>query len=320
MAQSQPAPHDDNPSNPATENQRRPRLLDQVRPPAASGTSAPAPRRPTSAGSAATSSTTRNNTPPHSAPPTSSRSCPWLAEDRHVSASTQNQALSALLFLYRHVLTCRSGPSGITRARTPARLPVVLSRDEVHRLLDRHARHPRLIAAVLYGAGLRLTEASSLRVKDLDFDRRHIVVRQAKGRKDRQTMLPRRLEPALRAPPAGRAARTARRDGARGPVASSCPTGSPRSTPTPDREWPWQFVFAAARLCDDPRSRPPTRFHLHESAVQRAVTEAVRLAGITKRASAATRSATRSPRICSRPATTSARCRNCSATPTSARR
>lgn len=208
-----------------------------------------------------------------------------LAEDRHVSASTQNQALSAVLFLYRHVLHLPLGPLGpITRARTPTRLPVVLSRDEVHRLLDTMRGTPRLVAALLYGAGLRLTEALSLRVQDLDFDRRHIIVRQGKGRKDRQTTLPRRLEPALHDHLTRQRARH-EGDVTRGAGRVVLPEAMAVKYPNAAHEWRWQFVFPAARFCTDPRTGQPTRFHLHESAVQRAVTEAVRLAGLTKRAS-----------------------------------
>ena len=115
----------------------------------------------------------------------------WLAVDRRVSASTQNQALSALLFLYKQVLALEIGSvPPVVRARTPERLPVVLSRDEVGAILKQLTGTERLVVMLLYGAGLRLEECLDLRVKDLDFDRHQITVRQGKGRKDRATMLP----------------------------------------------------------------------------------------------------------------------------------
>jgi integron integrase len=209
----------------------------------------------------------------------------WLANVRHVSASTQNQALSAILFLYRHVLERDLGQlPAIPRARTPERMPVVLSRGEVPRVLAELAGPVRLVAMLLYGSGLRLLECLQLRVKDLDFDRHEIVVRQGKGRKDRVTILPasvrRDLERHLELVKAQHAS-----DLAAGYGRVALPDALDRKDVNAATAWGWQFVFPAGRICRDPRWGPPTRYHLHESAVQRAVTEAVRRAGIAKRAS-----------------------------------
>jgi integron integrase len=207
----------------------------------------------------------------------------WLAEHEHVSASTQNQALSAVLFLYRNVLTIDiGGLPTIVRARTPERLPVVLSRDEVARLLAQLTGTMRLVVTLLYGSGLRLEECLSLRVKDLDVDRDQIVVRQGKGRKDRVTVLPaaaktelpRHLEEVRR---------TYERDTRNGLGRVVLPFAIGRKFPRAATEWRWQFVFPAARICRDPTFGPPSRYHLHESVVQRAVAGASRAAGLTKR-------------------------------------
>lgn len=207
-----------------------------------------------------------------------------LATDRAVSASTQNQARSALLFLYDAVLQQPLGTlPGVVRASTPTRLPVVLSRDEVRRLIAAIHGTPQLIARLLYGSGLRLSEALELRVKDLDFDRAQIVVRQGKGRKDRQTMLPTSAAAPLQQHLATvRAAHEVDLKSGFGRVVLPDALGS--KYPNADRSSAWQFVFPASRLCTHPRWGAPTRFHLHESAVQRAVTHAVRQTGITKRA------------------------------------
>jgi integron integrase len=205
-----------------------------------------------------------------------------LATREHVSASTQNQALSAVLFLYRAVLRRELGdlPS-VARARTPERLPVVLSRREVAKVLGEMAGPVRLIASLLYGSGLRLSECLELRVKDVDFDARQIVVRRGKGAKDRVTMLPAVVVDDLqRHLAAGR--RQHQADLVQGVGRVALPFGLGQKYPSAATDWAWQFVFPAARVCRDPRWGPPGRFHLHETAVQRAVTAAVRRAGITK--------------------------------------
>lgn len=209
----------------------------------------------------------------------------WLAVEQRVSASTQNQALSALLFLYRQVLHLEVGPlPQVPRAVTPDRVPVVLTPDEVRLVLAQLDGVPRLVVQLLYGAGIRLQESLELRVKDLDFERGEILVRRGKGQKDRRTMLPVSVRPALVDHlTAVRALHE--RDVAQGFGRVVLPDALARKYPHAPQEWRWQFVFPAGRLCRDPRWGPPTRFHLHESAVQRAVTAAVRRAGIAKRVS-----------------------------------
>ena len=208
-----------------------------------------------------------------------------LASEHHVSASTQNQALSAVLFLYRDVLATPIGQvDGVVRASTPQRLPVVLSRREVAVVMEQLEGVQWIVANLLYGAGLRLLEALALRVKDIDLERRELTIRQGKGRKDRRTMLPEATRERLVAHLA-----TVRRqhdtDLAQGFGHVVLPDGLSRKYPNAPREWPWQFVFPATRICRDPRWGGPTRFHLHESVIQRAVVSAVRRSGITKRAS-----------------------------------
>jgi integron integrase len=208
-----------------------------------------------------------------------------LANVRHVSASTQNQALSALLFLYRAVLESDLGElPPVVRARTPERLPVVLSRAEVAAILAELRGPVRLIVSLLYGSGLRLLECLELRVKDIDFDRQQVVVRRGKGQKDRITMLPRSVSADLTRHLAN-VWRQHERDLAHGDGRVVLPFALDRKYPGAGTAWSWQFVFPAARICRDPRWGPPSRFHLHESAAQRAVAEAVRRAGIAKRVS-----------------------------------
>jgi integron integrase len=208
-----------------------------------------------------------------------------LATDGRVAASTQNQALSALLFLYRHVLE-KPFPemTALVRARRPARLPVVLTRDEVRRILARLGGEPRLVATLLYGSGLRLMEALRLRVKDLDLSRNEILVRDGKGQKDRVTMLPAALKPDLAA-----YLRTvrARHDAevARGAGDVHLPDAIRIKYPGAAKSWPWQYVFPAGRESADPRSGEVRRHHLPETAVQRAVKRAITDAGIAKHAS-----------------------------------
>lgn len=207
-----------------------------------------------------------------------------LAVDGNVSASTQAQALSALVFLYRHVL---GDPlpwlDEIVRASRPRKLPVVLSREEVRSLLSMMKGTPRLVAAILYGGGLRLLEALRLRVKDADFVARLLIVREGKGAKDRRTMLPDSLQQPLR-DQVDFVRRVHREDlsADRGEV--WLPDALERKYPNAGRELGWQYLFPASRLAVDPRSGVERRHHLDESAVQRPVKEAVRAAGIEKNA------------------------------------
>jgi integron integrase len=202
----------------------------------------------------------------------------WLAEHKRVSASTQNQALSAVLFLYRNVLVIDiGGLPTVVRARTPERVPIVLSRDEVARLLAQLAGTMRLVATLLYGGGLRLEECLSLRVKDLDMDRDQIVVQQGKGRKDRVTVMPAaaKVELTQHLVVVHRMHERDKRDGFGRVV---LPFAVDRKFPRAATEWRWQFVFPAGRICRDPRFGPPSRYHLHESVVQKAVASASRAA------------------------------------------
>lgn len=207
----------------------------------------------------------------------------WLAVERHLSASTQTQALSAILFLYRDVLGRDVGDIGpFPRAKKPVVVPVVLSRDEVRRVMGRLDGVPRLVVSLLYGSGLRLQECLSLRVKDLDFDTNQIVVRRGKGQKDRRTTLPQRSVDPLREH-LEEARRLHQKDLGNGFGRVSLPDALARKLPNASTEWRWQFVFPASRICRDPRWGAPSRFHIHESVIQRAVAVAASGAGLTKR-------------------------------------
>jgi integron integrase len=207
-----------------------------------------------------------------------------LALRGRVSASTQNQALSALLFMYREVLhQPLTWVDDIVRAKVPQRVPVVLGRDEVHRLLAVLDGRPRLVATLLYGAGLRLLEGLSLRVKDVDFSARQIIVRAGKGSKDRVTPLPAVAVPALRAH-LEIVRRLHRRDLASGGGCVVLPGALDRKSPSAAREWKWQWLFPAARRHVDPHTCRLVRHHMHESVMQRAIKDAVRRARLTKRA------------------------------------
>jgi len=208
-----------------------------------------------------------------------------LATRRKVSASTQNQALSAILFLYRVVLQQKfDWLDGIVKAKRPVRLPVVLAREEVKAILGQMRGTPWLMASLMYGAGLRLLECARLRIKDVDFAMGEITVRDGKGRKDRVTMLPY----ALRAPLAEHVERVKRQHEAdlRRKLGSvELPDSLDRKYPRAAWEWGWQWVFPATKFYLDRESGRYRRHHLHESVVQRAMKEAVRMAGIAKPAS-----------------------------------
>jgi integron integrase len=207
-----------------------------------------------------------------------------LAERGGVSASTQNQALAALMFLYRDVLSTElAWPVDVVRAKRPRRLPEVLTRDEVRAILAHLEGVPRLVAELLYGAGLRVTECLTLRIRDVELSRREILVREGKGGKDRVTMLPDRMVPELRRH-LERVRRLHERELAAGRGRVPLPGAIERKYPTAAVEWGWQYVFPAARCHRDVRTQTVIRYHLHESVIQRAVKAAVRAAGIPKRA------------------------------------
>ena len=208
-----------------------------------------------------------------------------LATERRVSPSTQNQALAALLFLYHEVLRTRlPWLEGVVRARRPQRLPVVLTRAEGDAVLTGLEGVPRIMAALLYGAGLRLMECCRLRVKDIDLARGEIVVRDGKGRKDRITMLPSSLRNALGAHL--RATHLQHQNDLRhGWGHVELPGALAKKYPNASREWAWQWIFPATRRYRDLETRQWRRHHLHESVLQRLIKIAVRKAGIAKPAS-----------------------------------
>jgi integron integrase len=208
----------------------------------------------------------------------------YLAAERRVSRSTQMQALSALVLLYREVLGIpMSDLRRVLRSTSPTRLPAVLSREEVAALLGELPGTMHLIALLLYGAGLRLLECLTLRVKDIDFSRGELRVRRGKGGKDRVTMLPTVARAALERQVAIARARHAR-DLAEGAGRVALPTALERKAPSWASDPAWQWVFPASRRYRDGVSGEERRHHVHESAVQRAVQRAVRAAGIAKRA------------------------------------
>ena len=207
-----------------------------------------------------------------------------LAVDRDVSPSTQTQALCALLFLYRSVLDREVGElAGLVRARRQRRVPVVLTREEVKRILDHMEGTERLFATLLYGTGMRLMEGLRLRVKDLDFSYDQITIREGKGNKDRVTMLPAAVKPAL-LKHLEEVKRLHERDLAEGYGRVQLSYALARKYPKAAAEWGWQFVFPAAERWRDPRSCVSRRHHLHERTVQRAFRQAVRRAAILKHA------------------------------------
>lgn len=205
-----------------------------------------------------------------------------LAVERHVSASTQNQALAAVLFLYRQVLACEPGwLDDVVRAKRVERLPVVLTREEVQALLAALDGVPWLMAMLLYGSGLRLMECLRLRVKDIECARHEILVREGKGNKDRVTMLAAAVQEPL-GRHLERVRRLHERDLRAGFGRVQLPDALARKYPNAAREWGWQWVFPAAKICTDPRFGPPQRYHLHETVPQRALREARQRAGINK--------------------------------------
>lgn len=205
-----------------------------------------------------------------------------LATHGEVAASTQNQALSALLFLYREVLQQElPWMDEIRRAKRPERIPVVLSRSEVAALLDEMDGVTWLMASLLYGAGLRLMECVRLRVQDVDFVRHEITVRQGKGGKDRRTVLPASVVEALQGQ-LGQARRVHARDLVAGHGQVWLPNALARKYRNAAKEWIWQYVFPASARTTDPRTGLMRRHHLDETVLQRAVKRAVRRARIDK--------------------------------------
>ncbi|MDD2701408.1 MAG: integron integrase [Sideroxydans sp.] len=205
-----------------------------------------------------------------------------LAVHGRVAASTQNQAKSALLFLYKEVLGLDlPWLDNVERAKVPKRLPVVLTRDEVQAVLSRLDGTHWLIAGLLYGSGLRIMECVRLRVKDVEFSRGEILVRDGKGFKDRVTMLPSAVAAPLKTH-LERVRSLHQQDLAAGFGEVYLPYALDKKYPSAGRDWAWQYVFPSANLSEDPREGKTRRHHIQDQAVQRAVKQAVRAAGIAK--------------------------------------
>lgn len=211
-----------------------------------------------------------------------------LAEQGKVAASTQNQARAAVLFLYRDVLRMRLAVTGtVARAKEPVRVPNVLAPDEVSRVIRYLRGNLQLVVRLLYGAGLRLNEALQLRVKDVDLRRGVLLVRGGKGGKDRRTVLPNKLLEEMR-DRIHQSRQLHLRDLARGGGGVSLPRAFARKFPGAVRDWRWTWVFPAARQYRDAVTGRMMRYHLHESAVQRAIAAAALTSGVSKRVTAHT--------------------------------
>ena len=204
-----------------------------------------------------------------------------LAQDRNFSSSTQTQALSSLLFLYRHVLKIKLAEIEIPRAKKVERVPVVLSRAEVQKILAHMTGVTRLMTQLLYGGGLRLNECLQLRVKDIDFDYRQLVIRDPKGARDRFTILPATVIEPLKEHLA-RVKRQHQEDLARGYGAVHLPFALATKYPNAQREWAWQYVFPSARLAYDAQTKTSRRWYTSETTLQRAIKSAAQDAGINK--------------------------------------
>ena len=209
-----------------------------------------------------------------------------LAVNRHVSASTQNQALSALLFLYQQVLDRKLDfIPGVERVRRPPKVPVVLTPEETRTILAELRGEYRLMAELLYGSGMRLMEAVRLRIKDIDFGYNQITIRDGKGMRERVTILPQSLKNPLQAH-LNRVKELHQQDLRRGAGNVYLPFGLRRKYPNAQRAWSWQYAFPAAKPSLDPRSGELRRHHIHEKNLQNAVKIAVRKTGIPKAARA----------------------------------
>ena len=234
-----------------------------------------------------------------------------LAVDGHVSASTQNQALSALLFLYKEVLGIDlPWLDNVVRAKQPQRLPVVLTRSEVREALARMKGMYGLMANMLYGTGMRLMECVRLRVKDVDFERSEILIRDGKGGKDRVTMLPSSVVTGLQAHLEQRL--TLFEDDKRiGKANVFLPDALANKYPNAATEWCWQYIFPSGSYSVDPRSGVERRHHIDEKLLQRAMKKAVQAAGIAKPATPHTCCGIHLRHICWKRVTISVRYRNC---------
>ena len=209
----------------------------------------------------------------------------FLAMEREVAASTQNQALNALVFFFKNALHKPFGEmDAFVRAKRPQRLPEVMTKEEVQALFAQMEGVTALMAGLMYGGGLRLMECLRLRVKDIDFARRQILVRDGKGQKDRITMLADRFSEPLKSQ-LERARAVYEADRAQGTSEVYIWPALARKYPNAGREWIWQYVFPAKSLSVDPRSAKVRRHHIHESLVQKAVKSAALRTGVTKKVS-----------------------------------
>jgi integron integrase len=208
-----------------------------------------------------------------------------LAVKEKVSASTQNQALCAIIFLYKHVLNKEIGKlEELVWAKKSKRTPVVFAREEAKAVLDNLTDTNWIMAKLLYGAGLRLTECLQLRVKDIDFRYKQIVVRDAKGDKDRVTMLPEKtIEPLKKH--LEKVKQQHEQDIKKGFGMVYLPDALERKYRNANKEWSWQYVFPATQISTDPRTKVRRRHHIYETVLQKAVKVAIQKAGITKQAS-----------------------------------
>ncbi|MBN2403458.1 MAG: integron integrase [Spirochaetes bacterium] len=209
----------------------------------------------------------------------------YLALKENVSASTQNQALCAVIFLYKQILKKEIGNlDGLIWSKKPKKIPIVLSREEIKRLLSELSGIHRIMANLLYGSGLRLLECLRLRVKDIDFDYNQIIVRDGKGQKDRVTALPETIISPIK-DHLEKVKILHSKDIAAGLGKVHLPFALEKKYPNASREWAWQYVFPSSVLSVDPRSGITRRHHLDESVLQRAVKVAMQKAGISKQAS-----------------------------------
>ena len=211
----------------------------------------------------------------------------YLATERNVAASTQNQAFNALVFLYKRVLGSPLENVRATRSRKTARIPVVMTRDEVKQVIQLLDGIPELVVKLLYGSGLRITEAVRLRVQDIDFGFKQVTVRDGKGMKDRVTPFPDNLS-ALFRNHLEKVEMIHEKDLAKGYGTVYLPYALVRKYPNAEREWNWQFVFPGRGLSKDPRSEVIRRHHVDPSAINKAIKKVVRQTNITKKVSAHT--------------------------------
>lgn len=210
-----------------------------------------------------------------------------LATDKNVAASTQNQAFNALVFLYSRVLERPLEGVKATRSRREPRIPVVLTRDEVKQVLNFLEGTSELIVKLLYGGGLRISEAVRLRIQDIDFGYKQVTVRNGKGNKDRVTPFPANLE-ALLKNHLERVKAIHEQDLARGFGAVYLPHALARKYPDAEHDWSWQYVFPSRQISDDPRSNTKRRHHVDQSVVNKAIKQSAKKCGVTKKISAHT--------------------------------